>query len=156
MPSTARERSMISTSFSLPGLERCERPSSASDKAAGDQPGRLAQGPEEKHGLAGRRVGFISSFACRYPELGAKTKDRTLCAEHGNGQCSAGRLGLPPKNTTPAGEAGVAIWKKVGEMIKKWADHLVIAPKPCGPDLRRPSRMTSSVNEAGRRPSDQL
>src|SRR3984893_4303899 len=50
---------MPSTSRALPGAERCERPSSAADSTAGDQPGRLAQGPEEKHGLAGRRVGCI-------------------------------------------------------------------------------------------------
>ena len=30
-----------------------------------DQPGRFAQGPEEKHGLAGRRVGFIKLFLAR-------------------------------------------------------------------------------------------
>src|SRR5207302_6695274 len=51
---------MTSASRATPGFERCERPSSAPDNAAGDQPGRLAQGPEEKHGLAGRRVGFIA------------------------------------------------------------------------------------------------
>jgi hypothetical protein len=51
---------MISTSRARPGFERCERPFSALASTAGDQPGRLAQGPEEKHGLAGRRVGFMT------------------------------------------------------------------------------------------------
>src|SRR5437773_8695730 len=51
---------MISTSRARPIRERCERPSSASCSTEGDQPGRLAQGPDEKHGLAGRRVGFIA------------------------------------------------------------------------------------------------
>lgn len=39
--------------------ERWERPTSAVWSTSGDQPGRFAHGPEEKHGFAGRRVGFI-------------------------------------------------------------------------------------------------
>jgi len=50
---------MTSASRATPGFERCERPSNAPDNAAGDQPGRLAHGPDEKQGLAGRRVGLI-------------------------------------------------------------------------------------------------
>src|SRR5271169_3677803 len=53
---------MTSTHCARPAAERCERPTSACDNTAGDHPGRLAQGPDEKHGLAGRRVGFIASF----------------------------------------------------------------------------------------------
>src|SRR5262249_30481494 len=60
MRSRARERSMTSTHCAKPGAERCDRPTSAPDKACGDQPGRLAHGPDEKHGLAGRRVGFMT------------------------------------------------------------------------------------------------
>ena len=51
---------MISASRARPILERCDRPSSAPASTSGDQPGRLAQGPDEKHGLAGTRVGFIA------------------------------------------------------------------------------------------------
>ena len=62
---------MTSTSRARPGRERCERPSSAPFSTSGDQPGRLAQGPDEKHGLAGRRVGFIApSFRLPFPESG--------------------------------------------------------------------------------------
>jgi hypothetical protein len=53
---------MTSTSLAKPTPERCERPTSAFSSTAGDQPGRFAQGPEEKHGLAGCRVGFIKLF----------------------------------------------------------------------------------------------
>src|SRR5271166_1468091 len=69
MPRIARERSTTSTSRAKPTAERCERPESAPASTAGDHPGRLAQGPEEKHGLAGRRFGFMARFlqklACR-------------------------------------------------------------------------------------------
>ena len=61
-PRIARERSTTSTIRALPTPERCERPTSAALSAAGDQPGRLAQGPDEKQGLRGRRVGFIAPF----------------------------------------------------------------------------------------------
>ena len=50
---------MTSASRAKPAFERCERPSKALERAAGDQPGRLAHGPDEKQGLAGRRVGLI-------------------------------------------------------------------------------------------------
>ena len=56
-PRIRREPAMTSASFALPALARCDRPSTAPDSAAGVQPGRLAQGPEEKHGFAGRRSG---------------------------------------------------------------------------------------------------
>src|SRR6516164_2822504 len=62
MPRIARERSTTSTSRASPTAERCERPLSAPASTAGDHPGRLAQGPDEKHGLPGRRFGFIAVF----------------------------------------------------------------------------------------------
>src|SRR5437870_13408038 len=62
MPRIARDRSTTSTSRARPTAERCERPVNAAASTAGDHPGRLAQGPEEKHGLAGRRFGFITHF----------------------------------------------------------------------------------------------
>src|SRR5579862_886450 len=51
---------MTSTHCARPIDERCERPTKAPESADGVQPGRLAQGPDEKHGLTGRRVGFIA------------------------------------------------------------------------------------------------
>jgi hypothetical protein len=53
-----RERSITSANRARPGFERCERPTSAAFSASADQPGRLAQGPEEKLGFAGRTAGF--------------------------------------------------------------------------------------------------
>src|SRR4029079_14733839 len=50
---------MARLSFAWPSFERCERPRTASVRAWRLQPGRLAQGPDEKCGLAGRRPGFI-------------------------------------------------------------------------------------------------
>src|SRR6201986_5222882 len=58
MPSSALVRSIASFSLALPGLERCDRPSSAALSASGVRPGRLAQGPDEKKGRAGRTAGF--------------------------------------------------------------------------------------------------
>src|SRR3954465_20759 len=61
MPSKVRVRSMASFSLALPGLERWERPTSAPLRASGVQPGRLAQGPDEKKGRAGRTAGRTDS-----------------------------------------------------------------------------------------------
>src|SRR5215467_4804242 len=60
MPSVARVRSTASTIFFLPSFERCERPTAASERTSGVHPGRLAQGPDEKSGRAGREFGFIT------------------------------------------------------------------------------------------------
>src|SRR5579872_3867906 len=60
MPRRLRVRSTTSTSFFLPSLDRCDRPTAASFRTSGVQPGRLAQGPDEKSGRAGRRFGFIA------------------------------------------------------------------------------------------------
>src|SRR5690349_7567706 len=43
----------------LPGLDRCERPTSALASTSTVQPGRLAQGPDEKFGLAGFTAGAV-------------------------------------------------------------------------------------------------
>ena len=61
MPSSRRLLSTTAASFSLPGAERWERPTSAPASTAGVHPGRLVQGPEEKLGFAGRTVGFIAA-----------------------------------------------------------------------------------------------
>ena len=49
---------MASANFALPPAARCERPSQASLKALWVHVGGLAQGPEEKRGLAGRDAGY--------------------------------------------------------------------------------------------------
>src|SRR3712207_469937 len=59
----------------LPGFARCERPSIASLRISGDQPGRFAVGPEEKRGLAGRSGGrssvvILATLSDRRPSLG--------------------------------------------------------------------------------------
>src|SRR5260370_12112134 len=59
MPSTARVRSTASTIFFLPSFDRWDRPTAASKRTCGVHPGRLAQGPDEKSGRAGRMFGFI-------------------------------------------------------------------------------------------------
>jgi hypothetical protein len=50
---------MARLSFALPTFDRCERPRTASVRAWRLQPGRLAQGPDEKCGTTGRTPGFI-------------------------------------------------------------------------------------------------
>src|SRR5262249_32503114 len=61
MPRICLVFSIASLSLALPGLERWERPTSAAFKASGVQPGRLAQGPDEKKGRAGRTAGCFTS-----------------------------------------------------------------------------------------------
>src|SRR5580700_4292355 len=51
---------MASFSLAFPSLARCERPSAASLRISGVQPGRLAQGPEEKRALCGRAAGAFA------------------------------------------------------------------------------------------------
>src|SRR5471032_1230742 len=63
MPRMLRVRSTASTIFFLPILDRWERPTAASLRTSGVHPGRLAQGPDEKSGRAGRMVGFVISFS---------------------------------------------------------------------------------------------
>src|SRR5262245_10344973 len=51
---------MASFRRALPSLARCERPSRAFSRFFRDQPGRLAQGPEEKCVLTGRLAGLCA------------------------------------------------------------------------------------------------
>ena len=80
----SRIRATRTALIAKPTPERCERPVSAASSTAGDHPGRLAQGPEEKQGLAGRRFGFMVPFLQHWarPELMGETP---------RGQC-----GCPP------------------------------------------------------------
>src|SRR6202034_3647719 len=56
-PKIARVRSIASLSLALPGLERCERPSSAPASALRFHPGRFLVGPDENRASAGRTPG---------------------------------------------------------------------------------------------------
>ena len=67
MPRMARDRSITSASCAFGPAARCERPSNAASSAPSEKPGRLAQGPDEKLGLAGRRSGFAASAMSALP-----------------------------------------------------------------------------------------
>src|SRR5437016_5024436 len=95
---------MTSTSRALPGTERCDRPSSAFDSTAGDQPGRLAQGPEEKHGLAGRRVGFIvPSLPRKLGPCVGRVRTADPMRRPGDGQCCVAAMRAEPRCRRSAG-----------------------------------------------------
>src|SRR5690606_9867282 len=87
---SSRVRSIAYCSLVLPTLARCERPSEASARASSYHPGRLAQGPEEKLGLAGRRSGFevfvIAVLSSQIARLslgrGGPLRALRLCAEN--------------------------------------------------------------------------
>src|ERR1700751_6024803 len=74
MPSTSRVRSLARLSLARPTFDRWERPVSASVRAWRLQPGRLAQGPEEKCGVVGRTPGvafvMLSILPDRRPSVG--------------------------------------------------------------------------------------
>src|SRR5262245_64023448 len=55
---------MASFRRALPSLARCERPRKAFSRFFRDQPGRLAQGPEEKCVLTGRLAGLRAVVIC--------------------------------------------------------------------------------------------
>src|SRR3954447_24843000 len=79
--STSRVRSIASLSLPLPSFARCERPSAASLRLLGLQPGRFAHGPEEKYGAAGRDVGFETvMFTLRRPAAYSKDRLRARAA----------------------------------------------------------------------------
>src|SRR6188472_3775738 len=63
-------RSMARLSFALPILDRCERPRTASVRAWRLQPGRLAQGPDEKCGMTGRTPGLVFAMCLSF-QIGA-------------------------------------------------------------------------------------
>src|SRR5262244_1757749 len=76
---------MTWSSFALPAAARCERPRQASASASSDQPGRLAQGPDEKKGRRGRSDGFVKaySFQNRCDPLGGRVPSTKLGSEGG-------------------------------------------------------------------------
>ena len=81
--SRSRLRASSVLSRAWPVLERCERPSTASRSTSGVQPGRLAQGPQEKNGRAGNSVGFMAPSATHerplfYAENFASQRNFTL------------------------------------------------------------------------------
>src|SRR5262249_50214195 len=98
MPSSARVRSTASTIFFLPSLERWDRPTAASLRSSGVQPGRLAQGPDEKSGRAGRRCGS------RNPPLGRRAAPGGGGGARGvYGGGGRGRQGAALRGRTSAG-----------------------------------------------------
>src|SRR5688572_24384123 len=60
---------MASFSRVLPSLERCERPKTAPCRFWGFHPGRLAHGPEENSGRAGRMAGLAKVVITMSPIL---------------------------------------------------------------------------------------
>src|SRR4029077_7642736 len=62
---------MASFRRALPSLARCERPRKAFSRFFRDQPGRLAQGPEEKGVLTGRLAGWRAGVLCLPFEIDA-------------------------------------------------------------------------------------
>src|SRR4029078_5625495 len=68
--SSSRVRSMARFSFALPILDRWERPRTASVRFWRLQPGRLAHGPDEKCGVAGRTPGLVAVISLSF-QIGA-------------------------------------------------------------------------------------
>src|SRR5215470_2505355 len=62
--------SMARLSFALPIFARCERPRAASVRTWRLQPGRLAHGPDEKCGVAGRTPGLVVAIFLSF-QIGA-------------------------------------------------------------------------------------
>src|SRR5262245_51785546 len=74
MQSTSRLSWMTSASLALPAVDRCDRPRAAAERISGVQPGRLAQGPDEKNGRAGRKAGLV--MVASLPERRAPVGER--------------------------------------------------------------------------------
>ena len=113
-PKIARERAITSWMRASPAAERCERPTSAADSAAGDQPGRFAQGPEEKQGLRGRRDGFIKGCSLQigcHP-LGGRVPRRNLWAR-------GGRVNAAERDGRAAPPGAIGIVGTIGDGLVK-------------------------------------
>src|SRR5581483_10232872 len=85
---------MASLRRALPSLARCERPRNAWPRLSRDQPGRLAQGPEEKWILPGRVAGLVAvvmslPFQIAAPRWGGVSR-RGLCSDAGRMSRNAG------------------------------------------------------------------
>src|SRR5947209_245186 len=83
---------MASLSLALPALARCERPRGAPDRFSSDHPGRLAQGPDEKQGEAGRAAGRSTIDAILPDErlsLGRGVPPRLLRSAPKNGKAKS-------------------------------------------------------------------
>src|SRR5436190_7489784 len=100
---------MARLSFALPILDRCERPRTASVRAWRLQPGRLAQGPDEKCGMTGRTPGGLLmtlSFQIEAPRWGGVA--RGVCSEirekPQETQCA------PLVGPRPLRSSGPAVW----------------------------------------------
>src|SRR5579863_6036265 len=93
MPRILRLRSFSSTILALPSLPRCDRPSAASASTSGVQPGRLAQGPEQKLAALGRIEGLdgISGLSRGSKRGGSVARSRAPVNE-ARSQGSVGRL----------------------------------------------------------------
>jgi hypothetical protein len=63
IPSSFLLRAITSASFAFPIFDRCDRPTAAPRSTSLDHPGRFADGPEEKHGFLGSKVGFMNCRA---------------------------------------------------------------------------------------------
>ena len=61
MPRMVRDSCITSLSFVLQAGARWERPNEAPERFSSLQPGRFAQGPDEKHALSGCRAGLDES-----------------------------------------------------------------------------------------------
>src|SRR6056297_1491674 len=85
MPSTSRVPSMAAFSLALPTAARWLRPKGASPSLSSENAGGLAQGPEEKRGLAGRVAGCSIAIFATLPDK----------------RPSLGR-GVPPRGIRPA------------------------------------------------------
>src|SRR5437868_14787144 len=115
MPSVARVRSTASTIFFLPNFERCERPTAASKRESGVHPGRLAQGPDEKSGRAGREFGFI--YLSLTEELHSV-----------GGVWPAARIGT---SRAAVNASGVAVPRTArGPVSSRWAKSALHGPAP--------------------------
>ena len=84
-PGMSRLSWMTCASFALPAADRCDRPSTASERISGVHPGRLAQGPDEKCGRTGRNAGLF--ILTSLPERRAPVGERgPRLPSHGPGR----------------------------------------------------------------------
>ena len=80
---------MTSASFALPPAARCDRPDQVPDSADTDQPGRFAQGPEEKKGRLGFWVGLDISLISELGAFGELFSQVTFAETAANGKAEA-------------------------------------------------------------------
>src|SRR5208282_5654207 len=111
----------------LGSFARWDRPSAASRRTVGVQPGRFAQGPEEKHAFAGRTAGAVVVILCHPFRWAPLVGERCPAAAHSaivewRQAARCARLALSAAACDRGRRLGLAAWRR-GTLAARASTH---------------------------------